>query len=77
MSVAGWRNFFAQHGYRFVTVDRKGVNAFFVDPDCFPGDFLDGIQGLAFEENRYQLSKFRCDSAKQFALISDQPFAQI
>lgn len=72
VSIAGWRTFFAEAGYRFVTVDRNGVNAFFVDQSCFDGRFLDEIQGLEFAENRYQLLKFRRPSNQQFELIADQ-----
>lgn len=77
VSVAGWRRFFARHGYRFVTVDRNGVNAFFVDPAHFDGAFLDGMRGAAFVENRYQLRKFRRPHAEQFALIADCKVADI
>jgi hypothetical protein len=69
VSISGWKNFFSKTGYRFVTVDRNGVNAFFVDPACFPADFLDRIEGLAYAENRYQYTKFKRPSAEQFLLI--------
>ena len=77
VSIAGWRRFFARQGYRFVTVDINGVNGFFVDPACFDAAFLDKVQGLAFAENRYQLTKFRRFCEDQFALIADQNFVQI
>lgn len=77
VSIAAWMTFFRNHGYRFVTVDAKGVNAFFVSPSCFDSAFVDGVQGLAFEENRYQLRAHGRDHAGQFALIADQPFEQV
>ena len=77
VSIAGWRKFFESRGYRFVTVDRNGVNAFFVDPDFFDSAFLDGIEPLKFAENRYQYRKFRMASEEQFALISDQQYVSI
>ena len=77
VSIAGWRKFFESRGYRFVTVDRNGVNAFFVDPDFFDSAFLDGIEPLKFAENRYQHRKFRMTSEEQFALISDQQYVSI
>jgi hypothetical protein len=77
VSIAGWKAFFARHGYRFVTVDRNGVNAFFVDPACFDAGFLSGIAGLDFAENRYQLSKFRKPWRAQLELIGDQDFHDI
>jgi len=77
VSIAGWRKFFQAIGYRFVTVDRNGVNAFFVDPQCFEAQFLSSIGGLDYAENRFQYQKFRQPSKDQFSLISDQQFVSI
>ena len=73
VSIAGWRKFFAERGYRFITVDRNGVNGFFVDPQHFESTFLDHIAGCAWRENFYQLRKFGEPSEKQFALIQSEP----
>lgn len=73
VSIAGWKTFFAKRGYRFVTVDSNGVNAFFVDPALFDPVFLDGINGSGFVENRYQLRAHRLDHVGQFARIAEQP----
>jgi hypothetical protein len=77
VSINGWRRFFAKHGYRFVTVDQNGVNAFFADPACFDAAFLDGVRGLDFAENRYQWRKFGVPSAEQFKRIADRPLVEI
>lgn len=77
VSISGWRRFFEQHGYRFVTVDRNGVNGFFVDPKHFDTSFLNGVKGLEFAENQSQYKKFRIPSERQFALIADQKFVSI
>ncbi len=77
VSIAAWRKFLGGRGYRFVTVDRNGVNAFFADEACFATEFLDGLRGLEFAENRYQRRKFRTVSEQQFSLIADQTFVQI
>ncbi len=77
VSIAAWRKFFSHYGYRFVTVDRKGVNAFFVDPSCFDAGFLAGVKGVGFKENMYQYRKFKIPSEKQFSLIADQEFVSI
>jgi hypothetical protein len=77
VSISAWRKFFNDRGYRFVTVDRNGVNAFFIDPACFDAQFVGGVQGLEFAENRYQLMKFRKTSEEQFHLISDRTFVSI
>jgi len=77
VSIAGWRACLSKRGYRFVTVERNGVNAFFVDAALFEADFLDGLKGLAFAENHYQLMKFRVPSEEQFSLISSMRFVPI
>jgi len=76
-SIAAWRTCLSKWGYRFVTVERNGVNAFFVDPACFEEEFLDRIKGLTFAENHYQFMKFRVASEGQFALISSMPFVTV
>lgn len=77
VSISGWRKFFDRRGYRFITVDRNGVNGFFVDPTFFDASFLGAIRGLEFAENAYQYKKFRKSSEEQFALISDEKFVTI
>ena len=77
VSITGWRNFFESYNYKFITVDRNGVNAFFVDPEFFNPDFLSRIKQLEFAENRYQFTKFRMPSNEQFLLIEDQKFVSI
>lgn len=77
VSISGWCKFFEMYGYRFVTVDRNGVNGFFVDPACFETNFLDGVHGLAFAENLYQYTKFRKTSEEQFKMIADQKFVSL
>jgi hypothetical protein len=77
VSIAAWKKLFNHYGYRFVTVDRKGVNAFFVDPTCFNEDFLNKIDGPVFAENAYQFRKYRGSFEKQFPLIFDQEFTEI
>jgi len=77
VSIAGWRKFLGSRGYHFVTVDRNGVNAFFVDPTLFDHAFLGGVKGLEFSENRYQYRKFKVSSERQFSLIENQKFVLI
>jgi hypothetical protein len=77
VSITGWRNFFAKHGYRFITVERNGVNAFFAHEKAFDKGFLNSIDGFDFRENFYQMTKFKKDWQEQFALIKDMPFKEI
>lgn len=77
VSIRGWKRLFERFGYRFITVDQNGVNAFFVDPRCFAREFLDGIRSLDFAENRYQRRKFHMTSDEQFRLIASEHFVDI
>jgi hypothetical protein len=77
VSITGWKTFFKKIGYTFITVEQNGTNAFFVDPQFFSVDFLNDIQPLNFEENRYHLRKFRIPHTEQFLLIEDQKFVDI
>jgi len=77
VSIAGWRRFFDRRGYRFLTVNRHGVNAFFVDQARFDAGFLAGVQGLPFAENLFQYRKFHRSSEEQFALIANKSFVSI
>lgn len=74
VSISAWHKLFDQYGYRFVTVDRNGVNGFFVNPEFFETTFLEAVQGLTFAENQSQYLKYRMPCEEQYSLISDQKF---
>lgn len=77
VSIAGWRFFFESQGYRFVTVDRAGVNAFFVDPERFDITFLDQLEGVRFNENALQCRRHGGGHERQFPLIADMHFQEL
>lgn len=77
VSLAGWKKFFQQNDYQFVTVERCGVNAFFVDRNVFSDEFLDNVNALEFASNRFQQKKFQMTDAKQFEHIADREFVEI
>src|SRR5262249_7022096 len=77
VSISAWRKFFERRGYRFVTVNRHGVNAFFVDPEWFDARFLAQVHGLSFAENLFQYRISHRSSEEQFTLIADQKFVSI
>lgn len=77
VSLAGWKKFFHDNGYEFVTVERAGVNAFFVDRDLFQREFLDNVNGLQFASNRFQQRKFQRSDEEQFKLIADRDLVDI
>jgi len=77
VGIAAWRYLFEQNNYKFITVDSNGVNAFFVDPTCFNGEFLDNISNINFAENQLQKEKFRLDHNGQFNIIKHLDFFDV
>ena len=76
-SVAAWRGLFERQGYRFVTVERNGVNAFFVDPLHFAPAFLDRLHSRGFAENKYQSIRHGMPAQEQFGLIGHLPLESV
>jgi hypothetical protein len=74
VSISAWVKLFDDFGYKFITVDSNGVNAFFVNPLYFDENFLKNCKGLKFKENFYQLMKFKKSWEEQFDIISNQDF---
>ncbi len=77
VSIAAWKKLFLENGYKFVAVDSRGVNAFFIDPSFFDGEFVANISGCHFQENFYQFQKFNVGHQKQFEAMSDMPFYEL
>ncbi len=77
VSVMGLRRLLEGKGYRFVTVDQNGVNAFFADPRQFPSAFVEGIRGSEFRENIVQRRESRSDWRGQFAQVAALPLVEI
>lgn len=77
VSVMGLRRLLEGRGYRFVTVEQNGVNAFFVDPTQFPSGVLDGIRGTEFRENIVQRRESRSDWRGQLAQVAALPLVEI
>lgn len=77
VSIAGWKELFAQYGYRFVTVEHRGVNAFFIEPSYFDLQFINKIKGLNFAENFYQTIKYGVSWEEQFEYIMNKKFHYI
>lgn len=73
-SIKALRKLFESYGYKFVTVDSNGVNAFFVNPDFFPHSFLDGIKGMDYRENFSNARENRVPWHEQFKFIQNNKF---
>jgi hypothetical protein len=90
-SISAWKTLLSHYGYRFVTVDTSGTNAFFVDSRHFQAAFLDPIEGIDFLENATDVNPttFMKDTdgnvlkqlvpnwQRQFELISHLPLERV
>lgn len=76
-SVAAWRKLWEGVGYRFVTVDSNGVNAFFVRADCIDEGLCARWQGLPFQENFFQRARHAGNWQTQMALIQHLPLVHV
>ena len=77
VSLKAWQTLWGAAGYRFVTVDRCGVNAVFVDPGAFAPGFLDAVVPLAWAENAYQVRASGRRGEAQFDLIRAMPLVEV
>ena len=77
VSVSAWKKFLASHGYTFITCDSRGVNAFFAKTDRFDDEFLSRIDGLAYQENFYELKRFKAPHYERFKLIENMDFVEV
>ena len=72
-SVTAMRRLLESHGYRFVTVEQNGFNAFFVDPAHFDSGFLDAVRGTAYRENILHRYESRSGWREQFEQVKHLP----
>jgi hypothetical protein len=77
VSIQAWRYLMAGYGYKFVTVDTNGVNAFFVRTECFSADLFVNLKSREFEENFYQRTRHRNTWVGQFSLIEHLPLVDL
>jgi hypothetical protein len=77
VSVMGLRHLFDRHGYRFLTVEQNGLNAFFVDPAAFARGFIDAVKGTAYRENIVHRRESRGGWTGQFEQIRHLPLVEI
>jgi hypothetical protein len=76
-SLRAWHKLFTGLGYRFVTVDRNGVNAVFADPAHFRPQFLEDVVPLDYAENSYQVAASGKRGEEQYALIGGLELAEV
>jgi hypothetical protein len=91
VSVAAWRKLLGGFGYKFLSVESSGGNAFFADPAAFPDGFLRDIRGCDFLEGvgdvngatrpfldaAGDLTMPKRDWKAQFQIIKDMEFVKV
>jgi hypothetical protein len=75
VSIRAWRSLLEGQGYRFVTVETNGVNAFFVDPSevALP----EGVEPLQFAEIASQFHATRTGWRGQFEHVKNMPYLEL
>jgi len=73
-SVASWKHLFSQFGYRFVTVESSGTNAFFVDEEVVNMEKVLMLHGVGYHEAAYYNATRKVDAKGQFDAISKMQF---
>jgi len=73
-SLAAMKEVFSRYGYKFVTVDSNGVNAFFVDTAMFNAEFLDNVVAIEYRENFSNAREYKAPWHEQFKLIENNKF---
>lgn len=76
-SIMAWRKLLEGRGWRFVTVDSNGVNAFFVEPSAFEAGFVAALEGVAFRDNLSGALAFREPWRKRFERIKALPHVAV
>jgi hypothetical protein len=77
VSLGGWKKLLGDHGYRFVTVDTRGINAFFVDPEAVDDELFDDLRYIDFAENSAHQARLRGGWERQFDEIKTLPYDTI
>jgi hypothetical protein len=76
VSIALLKELLSDFGYRFVTVDSNGVNAFFVNPSYYDTAFLNDLMPIHYRENSHQFRLIKGGWEEQFELIKHLPYIE-
>jgi hypothetical protein len=76
-SIGAWHFLLENTGYRFVTVDSAGVNAFFVDPAEFDDEFLSSLRGLSFANSISHVREYGGDWTSHFEVLKHRPLVAL
>jgi hypothetical protein len=91
VSIAAWRRLFKEQGYEFISTEKSGTNAFFIDPAAFPAGFARRLQRVDFRMNysdqnaatnpapdeKGEMRVRRLDWKTQYEMIKDMPMVHV
>jgi hypothetical protein len=75
--ISAWRHLFSRAGYRFVTVDSNGINAFFIDPAAFPTAFVEDLRGAAYRPNTSHTREYGLDWRRQLERLEARELVEV
>jgi hypothetical protein len=76
-SISAWRRLFSRAGYRFVTVESNGINAFFIDPGVFPAAFVEELRGAAYRPNTSHTREYGVDWRRQLERLEARELVEV
>lgn len=76
-SIAAWRALMEENGYRFITAESCGGNAFFGVPEAFSEGFLDALKGRPFQDNVSYLREYGTGWRGQLKLIESRKLVEL
>ena len=74
--VNAWRKLIEPYGYRFVTVDSAGVNAFFVRSDAITAPGIDDVEWLPWADCRWAAERYG-PAEERRKKIADKPLVWV
>jgi len=76
-SIAAWRGMMDRQGYKFVTVELCGANAFFINPEAFPDGFASQLHGVDFRTNLSHVRAYGVDWQQHFDRIKQMALIEV
>jgi hypothetical protein len=77
VSISAWKKLLGRFGYEFITVEKNGVNAFFIHPSAFVPGFANSLQKVNFRENFAVFNRTKTTWDKQFDKIKHLEYNKI
>jgi len=77
VSVSAWKKLLDRFEYEFITVEKNGINAFFIHPAAFLAGFTHSLKKVDFKENFAVFNRTKTTWEKQFDKIKHLEYKKI